>query len=492
MASGSRDTLRSLIRRGAAWSALDVAVNRTGTFVLGMVIARLLAPRDFGIYAVALVVHTIVISVSDFGLGTALVRDDEQAVAAAAPTVATIAIISSFSLGALMALSAPVLAKLLGAPHATATIQVMALTLPLAGLSAVPSALLRRDFRMDRMFVADTANSVASAAVVIPLAIAGWGPLALAFSFVAGQALTTTLVTIYAPRRYWPGWDRNQAGGLLRFGMPLVGANILGFSIQNVDYIIVGRMLGSVSLGLYLLAFNVSGWPQTVFSSVVRSVSLPAFARMRDGGEDMAAQFCHALRLVSRLTFPVCFFLGALAPSLIVTVYGGKWAAASAALVGLAILGAGRTVMELFSDFLVALGRTRAVLFVQVIWLPALAVALYVLVGRFGIAGAGAAHATVASLIVVPAFVWFVKRAGVPPLMVARALMPPLCWAFVTALIAGAVSRQVSAPLWACVAGGSAGLAIYLIPYASELREAVMKLRITRRVNRTAAVEPAT
>jgi O-antigen/teichoic acid export membrane protein len=476
-----------------AWSTLDVAVNRTGSFVLGLVVARILAPHDFGIYAVALVVHAIVINISDLGLGSALVRDDDAGVRAAAPTVATIALISSFALGALMALTAPILARLLGAGHATSTIRVMALTLPLAGGAAVPSALLRRDFRMDRMFIANTANNLASALVVIPLAIAGWGPLALAWSFVAGQVLTTILVIVYSPARYWPGWDRRQVGDLLRFGMPLVGANILGLSIQNVDYIIVGRLLGSVELGLYMLAFNISGWPQNVFSSVVRSVSLPAFARMQEQGANMAETFLSALRLVSRLTFPVCLFLAALAHPLIVTVYGSKWEAASRALIGLAILGAGRTVMELFADFLVSLGRTRALFIVQVIWLPVLAAALLVLVGRFGIAGAGAAQALVASLVVIPAYVYFVRRAGVPVLMVARALLPCLCWAALAAFIAWSVSTQVTTPLLACAAGGAAGLAIYLIPYLPEIRRAVAGRRIGRGASeRDVVAEPAT
>jgi O-antigen/teichoic acid export membrane protein len=487
-------SLQGLIRRGVAWSTLDVAVNRTGSFLLGLVVARLLAPHEFGIFAVALVVHAIVINISDLGLGSALVRDDDAGVPAAAPTVATMALFSSLALGALMALTAPVLARLLGAADATSTIRVMALTLPLAGVAAVPSALLRRDFRMDRMFIADTANNLASALVVIPLAVAGWGPLALAWSFVAGQFLTTILVIIYSPARYWPGWDWRQVGGLLRFGMPLIGANILGFSIQNVDYIIVGKLLGSVQLGLYMLAFNMSGWPQNVFSSVVRSVSLPAFARMQEQGANMAEQFSSALRLVSRITFPVCLFLSALAQPLIVAVYGSKWAAASQALIGLAILGAGRTIMELFSDFLVSLGRTRALFIVQLIWLPVLTAVLLVMVNSFGIAGAGAGHALVATLAVIPAFVYFVRRAGVPVRMVAKALLPSLGWAFVTAFIAWSVASQLTdTPLLACAAGGAAGLTIYLIPYLPEIRHALAGMRFGRgRSEADVVAEPAT
>jgi O-antigen/teichoic acid export membrane protein len=476
MSETSGPSLRKLVWRGAAWSTLDVAVNRTLSFAMGVVVARLLTPEDFGVYAVALVVHVIIINVSEVGVSTALVRDDARAVEAGAPTVTTIALASSVALGTLMALSAPGLAGLLGAPDAASAIMVMALTLPLAGLSAVPAALLRRNFRMDRIFVAGFANTLGSAVVVIVLALSGFGPLALAWSYVAGQVLSTTLILVFAPARYRPGWDRQEARRLLRFGMPLAGANLLGFSIQNVDYVVVGRTLGSSPLGLYMLAFNICGWPANVFSSVIRSVSLPAFSRLRENGSDMPHQFSRVLAAVSRVTFPVCLFLAALAHPLILTVYGEQWASASAALFGLAIFAAIRTVTEVFSDFLVALGHTRTVLLVQVLWLPALTVALVVLVDRYGIAGAGAAHALVSSLIVLPAFVFAVRRAGVRVRLVARALIPSFSWAAVTAAIAWAV-------------GGAAGLAVYVLPYLSDVRRALASERHRWSSDRRASVE---
>lgn len=207
----------------------------------------------------------------------------------------------------------------------------------------------------------------------------------------------------------------------------------------------------------------------------------------------MAERFSYALRIVSQLTFPVGLFLGALAQALIVGVYGNKWEAASRATTGLAILGAARTAVELFSDFLVSVGRTRSLFVVQVIWLPRLAAALLALVGWFGIAGAGAARALVASLVVIPTYVYFVRRASVPVLMVARVLLPSLGWAALTAFIAWSVLTRVTAPLLACAAGGAAGLAIYLIPYLPEIRRAVAAKRMGRGgSDADMAVEPAT
>lgn len=483
MPEGERKSLRSLVHRGALWSTLDAVVNRTSGFLLGIVVARLLSPADFGIYAVALVVHAILINISDLGIGASLVRDDEDAVRASGRTVTTIALASSISLGLFMALLAPTLAQLLGAPQATAAIRVMALTLPLAGITAVPGGLLRREFKMKTIFIADTANNVVSGIAVVALALAGAGPLALAWSFVAGQLLTAIILVVRSPAWFWPGWDGREMRRVLGFTLPLVGATVLAFTTQNVDYIIVGKLMGSVSLGLYLLAFNISGWPQNVFGYVVKSVSLPAFARLKEGSGNMAEHFCVALKSVVRVTFPVCLFLGALGYPLVLTVYGSRWERASAALVGLVVLGSVRTLVELFSDFLTAMGRTKSVLAVQLVWLPALIGALLMLVSRFGLAGAGAAQAAISGLVVMPLLVFFVNQAGVPWPRVVRAMLPTFCWAAATAALGWYVASLVRTPVLACMAGGAAGLLIYVLPYLPEVRRALATERDRRLTN---------
>ncbi|HEY5154996.1 MAG TPA: lipopolysaccharide biosynthesis protein [Acidimicrobiales bacterium] len=472
--------LNARLRRGAAWSTLDVAVGRLGQFAMGVVVARLLIPQDFGVFAVALVVHAIVINMSELGVSAALVRDDVDDVNRSAPTVATIALATSVVLAALMAVSASTLARLLGSPSASGAIAVMALTLPLAGVTAVPAALLRRDFRMDRLFVANAANTVATALVVIPLALAGWGAMALAWSWVAGQLATTVLLLTYRAGRFWPGWNRLEARRLITFGLPLAGANIVNFSVLNVDFIVVGRVLGATALGFYVLAFNISGWPMNVIGAVVRSVSLPGFAQLRRDGEAMPEHFLSALRVVAGISLPICLILGALARPAILTIYGDKWSAAAAALVGLSVLGATRILLELMADFLVSLGRTRAVFLAQLPWLVGLTIALLIAVRQHGIAGAGVAQAVVAVGLMTPIYLWFLNRAGVRPASVAGSLWSPLLWALLAAAVAGVVAGSFSVPFVGCLVGGTAGLVVYLIPNAATIRGVVAEIRRTR------------
>jgi PST family polysaccharide transporter len=358
----------------------------------------------------------------------------------------------------------------------------MALNLPLAGLTAVPSALLKRDFRMDRIVAADLANMVTSAIVVVPLALAGLGALALAWSWVAGQVVTTVLLMSYQPGRFWPGWNKTEARRLLAFGLPLAGANLLAFVVLNVDYIIVGHVLGVEALGLYMLAFNISGWPMNVFGAVIRSVSLPGFSRLRYEGEAMPAHFVRALRLVAGVTLPVCLIVGAVARPAVVAIYGPRWSTAASALVGLSVLGAGRILLELSGDFLVSVGRTRALLVAQVPWLVALTTTLLLVAPSYGIRGVGVAQAFVVVVVVGPVYALFLRRAGVRVRDALRALIPAILWAFLAAAGAHVVSSSIGDAFLACVAGGAVGIGIAVVPFAPTIARRASSILVARRV----------
>jgi O-antigen/teichoic acid export membrane protein len=478
-----RSPLRRLVGRGAAWSTLDVAVSRVGNFALGVAVARIVAPKEFGVFAIALVVHTVVVNISDFGVSAALIRDDAERVPASAPTIVTISLVASAALGGLVVLLSGPLARSLSSPAAATPIAIMALNLPLAGLTAVPSAMLRREFRMDRIFVADFANLAVSSVVVLVLALHGLGALALAWSWVAGQLATTLILLAYRAGRYRPGWKRAEAHRLLDFGLPIVGSNLLALLVLNVDYIVVGHVLGARALGLYMLAFNISGWASNVFGAVIRSVSMPAFARLRLEGHDMPEQFLRALRLVTGVTVPVCLIIAGLARPAVVAIYGPKWSAAASALVGLSVLGAGRILIELAGDYLVTLGRTRSVFFALIPWLAGLATTLILVARPYGIAGVGTGQAVVVVGIVAPVYGVLLRSTGVGVWATLHALAPGVAWALAAGVAAHLVAAAIGSPLWGMLVGGGVGVLVAAIPFGPILirKRRKLLLHLTRR-----------
>ncbi|MGH8905618.1 MAG: lipopolysaccharide biosynthesis protein [Egibacteraceae bacterium] len=454
---------------GLSWSLVNSVVSRCGQLAVGIVLARLVAPADFGVFAAALLALTVVFNLSEMS-GSLLVRARDD-VAAIAPTVNTIAIVSSAALTAICVVGASWFASLMGAPEAARVIWVLSISMLLAGPTIVPCALLTRAFRQDRRMAVDTIGFVASTVVSVSLAVAGLGVWSLAWGRVVGHAVASALVFRLTPARYPLGFDRGRARELLGFGLPLAGSNLLVFAVLNVDYVMVGSLLGPAELGFYLLAFNLASWPVTAFSAPVRSVALAGFSRRLEDEQRVRSDFVRALGLLMAVTLPLCVLLAVLGQPLVQLVYGARWAPAATALPFLAVLGAVRTAMELSYDFLVALGESRTLLWLQGLWLAALVPALAAGARLGGIGGVGAAHMAVALLVVVPAYLWVLLRQGVSIGGLARNLARPVVASVLVAVTAASLRSLLHTDFVELAIAGTAGLGVHALVVLPMRRE---------------------
>jgi lipopolysaccharide exporter len=460
--------MRPLIH-GALWSGLNTAILRLGQFVVSIIAARLISPHEFGVFVVGLTIYLVIINISEIGVSSALVREIDN-VDQIAPTVSTIAIASSFALAVFMYSTAPFLAQTLGAPGATDAVRVLAIPLLFAGPSAVPAALLTRDFLQGRKFAADLANFLIATITLVVLALDGQGVMALAWSRVAGQIASTILIYVLVPHRYAPGLDTGQARRLLRFGGPLAGANLVGFSLANIDFIAVGRLAGPLQLGYYNLAFTVTSWPTSILTTVLNSVIMPALARVRGGVSELARHINAAVATVCAVSFPITAACVALAHPLVTVLYGATWAPAAPILMVLATYGSVRILLSLFSDIMVVGGRTVKLLHLQLLWLAALAPAMFAAVYYGNAMGAAIAHVVVVIVIVVPAYlIVLVRSVGLP----LRVLIAPAVRPLATAAMAGGAAYLVAvgmhSPWMKLLVGGGCFALIYVLALATWL-----------------------
>jgi len=454
-------TLGQQVGRSAMWSAINAGVLRLATFVVSLVVAHLVAPEKFGLFTVALTVFTIAISVSELGVVSAIVREPKRT-AEIAPSVFTISLITSALLTVLLVAFAEPIARELGDARAAGAVRVLSLVVLLAGFSQVPAALLSRDFMQRQRFIVDAAFFVSSTVVMLALVSIGDDVQALVWSRVAGQLVTVVLIAWMAPERYWPGFRASEMKHLLTFGLPLAGANLITLAIGNVDFIVVGRTLGVTDLGYYNLAFNISGWPVSIFSAVLISVTLPTLSRVRHSSTQLVKHMSAGLSAVAAASFPVCALFIALAPHLIDMVYGRRWHPAWVALVVLAIFGAARTVLTLFSDLVIALGLTRRLLLIQLIWVALLTPAMVFGVRRWGIAGAGVAHVAVVVLVVIPMYLMVVRRGtGVRLGWMVPSLTLPIVASVAAGFAAWGVAEVVHPEIAQLLLGGLTGLVVY-------------------------------
>jgi PST family polysaccharide transporter len=451
------DDLGSKVRAGLLWSLCNNLFGRAGQVVMGIVLAHLLAPREFGVFSAALVAFALIINVSELGVSVAIVREPTRT-EVIAPTVATLSLASASTLAAALFFGAPWIASALNTPAAAGSLRVLSLALVIAGLTAVPAAIVQQRFRQDVRMAADVTSLLVSVAVAVPMAARGFGASSLAWAWVASNAASAGILMAFVGRHWRPGFRREEAGRLLRFGLPLAASSLLVFAVLNVDYVVVSRLLGPVALGVYVLAFNLSSWPVNMFSASVRAVSLPGFARMLDSPSELGAAFTRSLGQLLAVALPICALLGGLALPAVRFVYGDRWASASEALVWLAVVGGLRVTFELAYDFIVAIGDSRTVLYVQVLWLVTLAPALIIGAHSRGIAGVGAAQLAVAGGVICPTYLMLLRRRHVALRGVVAATVRPILGAGAALLVARLVYPQFDRPLPGLVVAALAGL----------------------------------
>ena len=465
MAETSVDT--SSIGRKAAtgigWGLLGNVGVKIISFITALTMARLLAPDDFGAYAVALAATQLVIHINDLGLIPAVIqwRGNTDEVA---PTASTIAAVFSGLLYAGFWFAAPPFAALAGVPDATAVVRLFTATILIDGITAVRSAYLLRTFQQRRYIQANVCGVVANGIVAITLSVAGAGAMSLAAGQVAASLTTGILVFVWAGLPFKVGVDLAVARKLMAYGLPLAAGLGIESVLEQADKVIVGRTLGATVLGFYLLAVSISSWAPGLIGSAIRYVALPSFARLSERDPDALSNGVQ--RVIPLLIIglvPIAVLMAVLAAPMVSLLYGDRWLPATGPLRFLMILMIVRMLTGIAMDILMSTGATRWALLINTGWTAVLIPALWVGADIDGGRGVAIVQAVVGVFVAIPLAVYALHRAGVRLSPVTRQLARPL---FAGAL-GGAVAlglRGILGPsaLVQLLVAGTAGLLVYL------------------------------
>lgn len=461
--------------RALGWSFGSTALNKFSLFGIGILLARLLGPHAFGTYAVAYVAMTAVLTFNELGVSLAIIRWEGDP-AEIIPTVTTISLLVSAVIYAGCFFGAPVYASAMGAPSATSVVRVLAVLVLIDGFTNTPIALLQRSFRQGQRTIADQVNTWLGTGTTLALALAGAGAMSLAIGRLVGCLAGAILMAIFAPESLRLGFNPAKARALLRFGLPLAGAELIALAVTTVDQVVVGHVLGAVALGFFVLALNLANWPITMFSQPVGNVAPAVFSRLQRDRAAMRTTFLSAAGLLCAVALPVCLVIGGAATPLISFVYGSRWVPAASPLLWLALLGAVQIFFLLSYDFFVVLTRSRFLLTAQLAWLLVLVPALVIGARTDGIYGASLAEAAVAVLGVLPWYLRELSKVGIRLRDLGGHLWLPVTGAVIAGLVAVAAARIAPGDFVALAVSGVAMAAVVaLLVY--RMRNVVASLR---------------
>ncbi len=312
------------IAQGVLWNSLTFGFSKFAVLLTTSVLARLLTKEEFGQVAVAVVVINYLSVIKDLGLGVALIQRRGD-VDDAANTVFTINIILGFALSALVIPLAPPIADYFHDPSVVPVLRWLGLSFAINALGSVHLVWLLRELDYRRKFIPDMGNTIVKGITSIGMAFAGFGVWSLVVGQIAGALVSVILVWIILPWRPRLTINRTIARSLIKFGSSIIGGDILTSIIDNIDYVIVGRVFGLAQLSVYTLAYRL---PEMLLIGnlwVLGQIAFPAFSSIQDRPDEMRSGFLGSVRLVELIVTPISLGLFIAADPIVRVVFGDQW-----------------------------------------------------------------------------------------------------------------------------------------------------------------------
>jgi len=312
---------------GVLWKNVSIGFQSIIELVATAVLARLLLPEDFGVVAMSMIFVIFALGIHEFGMSAALVQRKDPSPLHLDSTFWS-AIVMSACLFVIFTLIAPTLAAFFRTPVLKNVIPILSLFFVAGTLGIVHRTVLVREMRFRDMARCEVAASIGYGVSSVGLALAGAGVWSLVAGRVLQSAVLTTLYWVYCPWRPKLRFSLRHFRELLAFGANVMGENMVSFLYTNVDYTLIGRFLGSTSLGLYSLAYKIVTMPMQKISISVMTAVYPAFCRIQDDPDRMVRGYLDIIKHLSIIVMPILIGLMALAPELVTGIFGDHWRAA--------------------------------------------------------------------------------------------------------------------------------------------------------------------
>lgn len=318
------ESLKTQTKRGLFWNAFDTFSNTGMQFVVGIVMARLLTPEDYGITALPAVFLAIASTFIDGSFGLALIRKPEVT-----EKDLSTSFFYSLAMGLFMYLclfvGAPFIAEFYNTPVLTPLTRITALTFLWGPLATPQSIILRRNLNFKTPARISLISNFIAAIVGISTAYMGYGLWSLVASTITSSLMY--IIQIWIAVKWLPrtGWSLDSFRYLWGFGNKMIATNILNTLHANIAPVIIGKYYSPSQLGLYNRAQGFSILPVQQLTSILRTVSFPVLSKLQDDKELMAFHYRRMIRTACFVSFPLLMLIAALSKPLILLLLTEKW-----------------------------------------------------------------------------------------------------------------------------------------------------------------------
>jgi len=434
-------SLTSRVQSGVIWNAISVSSTYLAGLVRLIVVARLLAPADFGLIGMALTVVTGLNALTTIGLDISVIKTkfkSDEELSTHLDTLWTVDLIRRLILAILLAVVAYPASRFYREDSLYQILLLFSLLPFIQGFQNIGLLIYRKKINFRRIVWLELATNFFTAATTITLVVWTRNVWALVLSQLVSAVIAVVLSYVFHPYRPRLAFDKDAFSLALTFGKYAVLIGVLGYVMQMADNILLGRLYSAAVLGTYVIAYNLAVLPLHGISTVIVSVTFPAYAEISAGEvKRLERAFVRVFATSSTLLALTTALLLLLGEEIVVVLYGTKWATAGTILRILALFVFCKGHATLVSPLVISMRGLAPDAKIKLLEAAIFLALLYPLTSRYGAVGAASAGA-------VAFFITMINR-----LLVASSLLPNISKTLLRTVLSSAVACALGIALGA-------------------------------------------
>lgn len=318
------ESLKHKAVHGAKWSFIDNIANSGVSFLVGLILARLLTPAEYGIMAMIAVFIAVSNSIVDSGFSNALIRK-VRIERVDYNTVFIFNLIVSIALYILLFVSAPAISLFFKELVLIDILRVIGLILIINALGIIPRTILVKSINFKTQTKVSIISSISSGLIGVGMAMTGWGVWSLVWQQLSRQIFNSLFLWIFC--KWIPAWQFSIKSfkEMFGFGYKLLLSGLLDTLYKNVYYVIIGRFYSSAQLGQYTRAEQFNMIFSSNLTSIVQRVSYPVLSSIQEEPERLREAYRQIIKTTMLVSFACMLGLASVAKPLIIILIGEKW-----------------------------------------------------------------------------------------------------------------------------------------------------------------------
>ncbi|MEK7502621.1 MAG: oligosaccharide flippase family protein [Patescibacteria group bacterium] len=376
--------------RGASWLGAFKIFARTLSFLRIIIIARILSPSQFGVYGVATLVLALIEILTETGINIFLVQKKEHAENYLS-TAWIVSILRGFLISLVIFSSSFFVAGFFKSQEVLPLLMLISLVPAIRGFINPSIVYFQKNLNFHKEFYYRSSVFLIETVISILCVIVLKDPIALIYGLIGGSIFEVIISFLFVKPRPDFKFKKQLFSEIISSGKWVTASGIFTYLFLNADNIVVGRVLGTASLGIYDMAYSIAILPISEVSDIVLRVTFPVYVRISEEKERLKKAYIKTTLLIAVLVLPVLFLFLVFPEQLILLFLGRQWTDAADILKVLAIFAVISTIGSTSSAVFYAVKKQKYVTIISAISFVVMITSIIPLISAFGLVGAGIA-----------------------------------------------------------------------------------------------------